>query len=266
MTISERLSELKKSGEGALAMFATAGDPGGPESIEVFRAIGGSGADIIEIGVPYSDPLMDGPTLQLSYKRALDAGFKLKNFPAYIEAVRAASGIPALIMTCFNPVHKYGVERFFRDVSSAGADSVLLTDLPPEEWGEYAAVAESCRLGAIFLVTPTTTPERMRMLGARSNPFVYCVSKVGITGASEDLPETLVEYLQTVRENISERPLMVGFGVSQPSHAALLKKVSDGVIVGSALVKLVEKNVGDAASMAREVAALTSGLKEALRG
>jgi len=265
MSIKKKLEQLREKDEKALAIFATAGDPDRSGSIDVFRIAAEAGADILEIGIPYSDPLMDGPVLQQSYQRSLGEGFKLKNFPAYIETIRNVTGTPTLIMTCYNPVYRYGVMRFFRDVSSAGADAVLLTDLPPEEWGESMAMAEQFGLGTIFLVAPTTPDDRLERIGKLSDPFLYCISKIGITGSEGQagLPETLKEYVAKVK-SAAARPVLVGFGISTPRDAALAGGLADGIVVGSALVKIIERNGGNMKTTLPEAEKFVSGLKKAL--
>jgi tryptophan synthase alpha chain len=264
MTIAERLKKLKERREGALAVFATAGDPDWETSLEIFGSLGKWGADVIEIGIPYSDPLMDGPVLQRSYQRALNRGFKLSTLPKLIQTTRAASDTPMLVMTCFNPVYRYGVRRFFQDIKSAGADSILLTDLPPEEWGESLELARHFGLGTIFLLTPTTPIKRMEHLNEISSPFVYCVSKTGVTGAGDSLPENLADYLKFVREVVS-KPLLVGFGISNPEQAALIGKMADGVIVGSAAVTIIERHLDDKTRMFHLLEKFTGELKQALK-
>lgn len=264
MTIAETLEKLKKKNEGALAMFATAGDPDRETSLELFKTMGDSGADLIEIGIPYSDPLMDGPVLQRSYQRALKAGFNLAGFPSFIEDIRAATPAPLLVMTCYNPVYKYGVRRFFRDISNAGVDAVLLTDLPPEEWGESLDLARGFRLGTVFLLAPTTPSRRMELINDLSDPFVYCVSKMGITGSEHDgAPDALKEYVSFVK-GIVTKPLLVGFGISTPEQAEKVGGLADGVVVGSALVAIVERHLEDNRKIFEFAGKFVSDLKDAL--
>ena len=239
MTIAETLKQLASQNRKALAPFSTIGDPDMDTSLEIFRHFGEWGADLVELGIPYSDPLMDGPTLQRSYIRALDKGFKLARLAGFVEKIKQRSDTPLLIMTCVNPILQYGVEKFFRDVSSAGVDSLLITDLPPEEWGEKMDLARGCGLGTIFLVTQTTPPERLKLLDELSDPFVYCVSKMGITGAGDELPPELEKYMASLREALT-RPMLIGFGISTPAHARAASGLADGVVIGSAVVKHIE--------------------------
>jgi len=264
MTIAEKLEQLKKNNEGALAVFATAGDPDWDTSVEIFSRLGEWGADFIEIGIPYSDPLMDGPVLQRSYLRALHRGFKLADLPQLIGSVRKRSETPILIMSCYNPIYKYGLRRFFRDITSAGADTILLTDLPPEEWGESHELAKQFNLGTVFLAAPTTPINRMEQINKLSHPFVYCVSKTGVTGASDHLPETLQNYVRFMREVITQ-PVIVGFGISSPEQAASVGKLANGVVVGSAAVTIIERHLDDNNRIYHLLEQFVGGLKEALK-
>jgi tryptophan synthase alpha chain len=260
MTIAERLAERKSKGGKSLAGFATVGDPDIGTSLRVFEQLGNRGADILELGIPYSDPLMDGPVLQRSYLRALNRGFRLRELPQFIENVRKLTETPALIMTCYNPIHQYGVRRFFQDVSAAGADSVLITDLPPEEWGESLDLAKSFNLGTIFLVTPTTPVSRMEWINEISRPFVYCVTRMGVTGTGEDLPEALTSFVSFVRDVVTQ-PLMLGFGISNGRQAAAAGRMADGVIIGSAIVECVERNLESDERIIKSVANFIGGVR-----
>lgn len=263
MTISETLNRLRSENRKALAPFATVGDPDRAASLDVFRGFGDWGADLIELGIPYSDPLMDGPTLQRSYRRALDAGFKLKDLPKFIEDIRKKSDTPMLVMTCVNPIYRYGEERFCRDVAGAGVDALLITDLPPEEWGSLRETAERHKLGTIFLVTPNTPPERVKLLDSLSSPFVYCVSKAGVTGAGDKLPPELGRFIDTIKNTLT-KPALIGFGISTPEHARTASALADGVIIGSAVVNRIEKNLGDNASIISSVDEFLTSVRKAM--
>ncbi|MFH1538424.1 MAG: tryptophan synthase subunit alpha [bacterium] len=263
MKISTRLEELKKKGEKALAVFATIGDPDMDTSFQVFSHLHDWGADILELGIPYSDPLMDGPTLQQSYRRSLNFGFALKDVPPFVERLRNTTDIAALIMTCYNPVYRYGVNRFFRDVSNAGIDSILLTDLPPEEWGESLELARSYGLGTVFLITPTTPVRRMEEIARLSIPFVYSVSRTGITGARDELPPELKSYMAFVKDVVS-RPVLIGFGISTPEQAGVAGELADGIVVGSAAVSIIQRHLDSNDEIMRNLENFVGELKEAL--
>ncbi len=264
MKIAEKLRQLESRGEKALAAFSTVGDPDRKTSVEIFAAMGNSGADILELGIPYSDPLMDGPVLQRAYLRSLNRGFSLADLPRFVEDVKARTDTPMLIMSCCNPMYRYGVRRFLRDVSSAGVDSVLITDLPPEEWGESHELAKQFELGTIFLVAPTTPVGRMEKISSYSSPFTYCISKLGVTGTSESVPRELKEYVKFVKEMMSG-PVLVGFGVSDADQARLIGGLADGVIVGSAFSAIIERHLDDTGRMLSLLEKFTSDLKNALK-
>ena len=263
MTIAEKLQQLKAANRKALTPFSTVADPGWDLSLEIFRHFAEWGADIVELGIPYSDPLMDGPTLQLSYTRTLKQGFRVPSLPRFVEQIRVKSDIPMLVMTCFNPIFKYGVERFFRDVSSAGVDALLITDLPPEEWGENMDLARRYNLGTIFLVTPTTPPERIAHIGRLSHPFVYCVSKAGVTGTGEALPPELTSFTKLVRDNVPQ-PVLIGFGISTPEHARIASSLADGVVIGSAIAKIIEKNLDNRDKILPEIGAFIGAVRRTM--
>ena len=264
MRIADRLEELKSRNEKALAIFATVGDPELSTSLDIFSRLHDWGADIIEMGIPYSDPLMDGPILQQSYRRSLNMDFSLKDLPGFIEKVRSRCDAAALIMTCYNPVFKYGVHRFFQDITNAGMDSILITDLPPEEWGENMDLARSFKLGTIFLITPTTPISRMETIAQLSEPFVYCVSRTGITGTRDSLPEELQSFITLVRGVIRE-PVLIGFGISTPEQARTASLWADGIVVGSAAVSVIERNLDSKEEILRSLEKFVGSLKDAIK-
>lgn len=263
MTIADKLELLKSQGRKALTPFSTVADPDWDTSLEIFRGFGEWGADFMELGIPYSDPLMDGPTLQVSYTRTLANGFRVASLPKFVEQVRAGTDTPMLVMTCFNPVFKYGVEAFFRDTASAGVDSLLITDLPPEEWDDKMDLARRHGLGTIFLVTPATPAARIKAIGDLSRPFVYCVSKAGVTGEGGGLPAELEAYTRSVREGVPA-PVLIGFGISTPAQARLAAGLADGVIIGSAIAKIIEKNLQSRGKIIPEIGAFISSVRRAL--
>ncbi|MGC8784365.1 MAG: tryptophan synthase subunit alpha [Armatimonadota bacterium] len=240
--ISEHFSTLRQRGEGALVVFVTAGDPNPRLSENLMLTIAEAGADIIEIGIPFSDPLADGPTIQSSTFRALQQGVTPASALEMIARVRARSEVPLVVMTYFNPVWQMGVERFAQEAAQAGVDGVIMTDMPPDEAGEWHPVARQHGLDTIFLIAPTSTSERMRLVAQMSSGFVYCVSRTGVTGAREDLPEEVPQMLQAMRR-LTKLPLCVGFGISRPEHVQVVCRVADGAVVGSAVVSLIAQEV-----------------------
>ena len=235
--IQKHLDSL--NGKKALVAFYTAGDPNLDASKEIFAAIEKSGADIIEIGVPFSDPLADGPTIQASSYRSLNNGTTLKKIIQLVSDIRKTSELPVVLMTSFNPVFVYGQKEFVADALKAGVDGVIIPDLPHEEADEFLEIAEG--LDMIFLLSPTSTPDRVKQIGKISKGFIYYISLTGTTGTQEFLSSELEAKVEAIKKSVS-LPVLVGFGISGPEQAREAAKVSDGVIIGSAIVKLVEKN------------------------
>lgn len=235
--IKNRLASL--NGNKALVAFYTAGDPDMDASKEIFAVIEKNGADIVEIGVPFSDPLADGPTIQASSHRSLNNGTTLKKIIRMVADIRKTSELPVVLMTSFNPIFVYGQKEFVADAVKAGVDGVIIPDLPHEEAEEFLAIADG--LDMIFLLAPTSTPDRVQQIGEISKGFIYYISLTGTTGTKESLSVGLEEKVSEIKNSVS-LPVLVGFGISGPEQAAEAAKVSDGVILGSAIVKLIETN------------------------
>ena len=235
--IKNRLASL--NGNKALVAFYTAGDPDMDASKEIFAVIEKNGADIVEIGVPFSDPLADGPTIQASSYRSLNNGTTLKKIIRIVADIRKTSELPVVLMTSFNPIFVYGQKEFVADAVKAGVDGVIIPDLPHEEAEEFLAIADG--LDMIFLLAPTSTPDRIQQIGKISKGFIYYISLTGTTGTKESLSVGLEEKVSEIKNSVS-LPVLVGFGISGPEQAAEVAKVSDGVILGSAIVKLIETN------------------------
>ncbi len=236
--IAERFHTLRQRNEGALVVFITAGDPSLPLTEKLIVTVADAGADIIEVGIPFSDPLADGPTIQASTFRALRQGVTPAGVLDTIAGVRTESNVPLVTMTYFNPVWQMGVERFAQKAAEAGVDGVIMTDMPPDEAGEWHTVARAHGLDTIFLIAPTSTPERMKLVASMSSGFVYCVSRTGVTGAREDVPEEVPRMLEAMR-SLTDLPLCVGFGISRPEHVQAVCRIADGAVVGSAVVSLI---------------------------
>jgi len=235
--IKDRLASL--NGNKALVAFYTAGDPDMDASKEIFAVIEKNGADIVEIGVPFSDPLADGPTIQASSYRSLNNGTTLKKIIRMVADIRKTSELPVVLMTSFNPIFVYGQKEFVADAVKAGVDGVIIPDLPHEEAEEFLAIADG--LDMIFLLAPTSTTDRIQQIGKISKGFIYYISLTGTTGTKESLSVGLEEKVSEIKNSVS-LPVLVGFGISGPEQAAEAAKVSDGVILGSAIVKLIETN------------------------
>ncbi len=242
--------------------FFTAGDPNLSASKEIFSVIEKGGADIIEIGVPFSDLLADGPIIQASSHRSLQNGTTLKKIIELVKDIRSQSELPIVLMSSFNPVFIYGQKSFVEDVVNAGVDGVILPDLPPEEAGEFLTIANREKLDMIFLLAPTSTPERVQRVGEVSKGFIYYISLTGTTGTKEALSKNLKEKVTAIKNKV-KLPVLVGFGISSPEQAKEAGKCSDGVIIGSAIVKLIESH-SDPAERNQTIFKFISSIKVAL--
>jgi tryptophan synthase alpha chain len=237
------------AGRPALIPFVMAGDPDAASSGALLEAAAAAG-DVLEVGVPFSDPIADGPTIQRAAQRALAGGTTLASVLDLVRDLRRASDRPVVLLTYLNPIFQRGVERFCRDAREAGVDGVVVPDLPADEADFLIAPAREADLDTIFLVAPTTSEERIRMAGERSRGFVYCVSLTGVTGARAGVPPEIEALVRRVKA-ATTRPVCVGFGISTPGQAAAVGRLADGVIVGSALVDLIERSGTDAPAAVR---------------
>lgn len=242
----ERIAGVfRRDGRAALMPYFTIGYPDYETSLDIIAACCEAGADLMELGVPFSDPLADGPTIQRSTQVALAGGMTVGRCLQAVRDLRMR-GIetPFLLMGYINPALAFGLERYAREAAEAGADGFIVPDLPPDEAGEVSAHCERQGLGLVFLVAPNSTPERIELVVERSNPFVYLVSLTGVTGARTDLPANLATFIDKVATfNPGGKPLAIGFGIATGEQAAAVGKVADGVIVGSALVDVVARAI-----------------------
>lgn len=229
----------------AFIAYLTAGDPAPEATVPLVLALERGGADLIELGVPFSDPIADGPVIQRASERALEKGTTMKGILDMVRQIRKESQIPLLLFSYLNPVMHYGFEALARDAAEAGVDGILLTDLSVEE---AEAPVEGIRrhgLDAVFLAAPTSTERRLEMVGKHSSGFVYLVSRTGVTGEQASLSEHAIPLIQRMRRHTS-LPLAVGFGISTPEHVSEVARFADGVVVGSAIVKTIEANLNSA--------------------
>jgi tryptophan synthase alpha chain len=258
--IADTFKELKKRDEKALVTFITAGDPNLETSAEMVLELAEAGADIIELGVPFSDPMADGPTIQLSSERAIAGGTTLPKILEMVRAVRKFTQIPIILMGYYNPVFSYGIELFVSDAVESGVDGVLLVDLPPEEAESegFSAAARERGLDVIFLLAPTSDDVRIGKVAKRGRGFLYYVSVTGVTGARKDVSASLGIEVQRIR-TASHMPLVVGFGISDPRQAGAAAHHGDGAVVGSALVKFFEEYRGE--ELKHKVREFVSSLK-----
>jgi len=242
--ITSTFEKLKRQGKKALIPYIMAGDPDLSTTQALVLELERNGADIIELGVPFSDPLADGPVIQRASDRSLRNKTSLRAVMDLVRGLRQKTQIPLVLMSYYNPIHKYGEEQFAQDAVACGVDGVIVPDLPPEEAGQLLKVSHQVGLDMIFLLAPTSTPERIKKVSAASQGFIYYVSLTGITGAALGSLEEIKRKLQEIRR-ITVKPVAVGFGITTPDQAAQVAQWADGVIVGSALVKLVETHLQD---------------------
>ncbi len=242
--IASLFERLKQEDRKALITYITAGDPSPDRTAGFVAALERGGADLIELGVPFSDPVADGPVIQRAGDRALRAGTTLRRVLEIATDVRAASEIPILLFTYLNPVLRYGLENLARDAKASGVDGVLLTDASVEEAGEFTRVMQAAGLDTVFLAAPTSSPRRLKLIAEYSSGFVYLVSRLGVTGEQQSVSATVAPLISAMRQHTS-LPLAVGFGVSRPEHVAEMGRHAEGVVVGSALMSLIEKTPDD---------------------
>lgn len=260
--IKKTFEELRQRGEKALITYVTAGDPDLATSEQVVLALIESGADLVEIGFPFSDPMADGPTIQAASERALLAGTSLREVLAMVARVRRYTSVPIVLMGYFNPVFCYGTASFASDAAAAGVDGLLLVDLPPEEAGELHPHLQAAGVDLITLVTPTTTGDRLAMLAGRGEGFVYYVSMTGVTGSQQVDADAIAAAVGNLRL-LSPVPVAVGFGINTPEDARAIAGFADAVVVGSAIVKVVAEH-GRSPRLLDEVRGFVRGLKTAV--
>lgn len=261
--IQRLFDELRAQGRAALVAYITAGDPTPATTPDVIRALERAGADLIELGVPFSDPIADGPVIQRGAARALQAGMSVARVLEIAREVRTRSEIPLLLFSYLNPLLRYGFERLAKDAVEAGIDGVLLTDLSVEEAESHVPVLRAAGLDTVFLAAPTSTPERLRLVARYSSGFIYLVSRTGVTGERSDLSGSAETLVAAMRAE-TDLPLAVGFGISTPDQAASVARVADGVVIGSAFVRFVEQNAASQGMPAR-LESFTRPIAEAVR-
>ncbi|MFO7259694.1 MAG: tryptophan synthase subunit alpha [bacterium] len=244
--LAARFRAWRDSGRRALIPYLTAGHPTLGQTVELMRRIAAAGADIIELGVPFSDPLADGPTIQRASQRAMEQGATLAWCLEALSQFRSGSATPVVLFSYLNPILAYGTDRFIRDAVAAGADGVLITDLPEGADDELEGRFERSDLALIRLIAPTTPPERARWIASRAQGFVYYISRTGVTGARDTLPPGLADEVAALR-GAAAVPVAVGFGISTPDQAAAVARVADGVVVGSALIDALDRGGVEAA-------------------
>ena len=239
--LSQTFASLQAADRKAFVAYIAAGDPDYSKSLETMKALADVGADIIELGLPFSDPLADGIVNQMAAERALKAGMTTARVIDLIRDFRKTHDTPIVLFTYLNPVYNYGFERFHNDAAEAGADGILLLDLPPDEAEQNADLAKSTGLKPIRLIAPTTPDERVKLLAESADGFIYALSRTGVTGAHGAPSETIPEFVKQIKQH-TDVPVCVGFGITTPEQAEMVANGADGIIVGSAIVKQVEEN------------------------
>jgi tryptophan synthase alpha chain len=241
--IGERFARRRAEGRPAFVAFLTAGDPSLDRTVEAAIALAAAGADVLELGVPFSDPLADGPVIQRASERALARGVTLPGVLEAVRRIRERSELPLLLFSYYNPLLQHGLGRVAREAKRAGVDGALVTDLPPEEAGEWIDVARSADLDTVFLASPTSPPERLRAVAEASRGFVYAISRTGVTGERQALSDDARPLVERLRA-LTDVPVALGFGLSTPEQVREAAGVADGVVVGSALVRFLEEQPG----------------------
>ncbi len=267
--ISKRFAELRASRELGIVAYIVAGDPSLEASLKYVLALAEGGADFIELGVPFSDPLADGPTIQRASERALKSGTTLAGVIDLVRRIRKstppASEVPLVLFSYYNPILQMGLEKFASSAAAAGADGVLATDLTPEESDDYRRILAAQHLDTIFLGAPTSTDDRLAKIAACSSGFLYLISRTGVTGAKDALPDDLPALVRRSRA-VTDLPIAVGFGISLPGHVSVLGGLADAAAIGSALVSEIESATKSAASDAlTALGNRVQALKEAAR-
>ena len=273
--IGDKFACLRDRGEVAFIPFLTVGDPDLETSKQLAIEVASAGADLLELGVPFSDPMADGPTLQRAAERALRSGSALPQVLGVAADIRREVDLPIFLLGYYNPFFRYGLRKAAEEARAAGVDGVLCVDLPPEEADEFQTETEKTGIDLIFMLAPTSSPARVRTVLKRSRGLVYCVSVTGITGARSSLPQGLKSMVEGVKA-ATTLPVVVGFGISTPEQAAWVAGFADGVIVGSAIAQIIERHLGQPdpscagaqpcapTSLVPQVAEFVSSLKRAV--
>lgn len=260
-TYKQLFSELDRA---ALIPFFVIGDPDFDTSLAIVKTAIDAGADVLELGIPFSDPIADGPTIQKADIRALNAGMNVQKAREFIEKVKNYKDIPIGLLMYYNLIYQYGTQKFFSDFHKAGLNSVLVADLSIDDADEITGPAASAGLDTVFMVTPNTDSERMKLIASKTTGFIYMVSLLGVTGSREKLSDT-IEGLVDKLKKLTSVPVCVGFGISKAEHAAAVASAgADGVIIGSKIVQLIENNLGNREKILAEISTFLSDVKSAI--
>ncbi|MBN1805794.1 MAG: tryptophan synthase subunit alpha [Sedimentisphaerales bacterium] len=263
-TYKQVFSELKEQNRTALIPFFVTGDPDFDTSLEIVKTAIDAGADVLELGIPFSDPIADGPTIQKADIRAMKSGINIKKALDFIQKVKDYKDIPIGLLMYYNLVYQYGVEKFFSNFHKAGVNSVLIADLSIDDADEIIGPAKTAGLDTVFMVTPVTKPQRMELIASITTGFIYTVSVLGVTGSRDKLSDTVGELIGKLKK-LTNVPVCVGFGVSKAEHAATIARSgADGVIIGSKVVGLIENNLNNPQKMLSDISIFLSEVKKAI--
>jgi len=252
--VSHISSVFNQTGHKALIPYVTVGYPSLEATLKIVPLLANNGCDIIELGIPFSDPLADGATIQKASFHALENGITIKGCLEVARQLSRTVKVPLAFMTYFNPVFSYGLEKFINACADGGVSGLIIPDLPPEEGEALAAIAQKPAIDIIYLLSPTSTAERIKLVAEKSRGFIYLVSVAGVTGTRAKLPQDLATFVKRVRK-VTKQPLSVGFGISTPEQARQVARIADGVIIGSRLIQLMEadKSMATAVNFIREI-------------
>jgi len=262
--IDKKFEELKRTGKKALIVYIAAGDPNITITKRLVMEFENRGVDIVELGVPFSDPLADGPTIQAASQRALKHNICLKDIFRAVRSLRKTVRIPFVLMTYYNPVLQYGVKKFISDAKDSGVDGVIVPDLPHEESDELLSYAKKEDFSLVQFAAPTSTDDRLKAVSRKAGGFIYYVSITGVTGARSKLEHDVKENVRRIKR-FTRKPVCVGFGVSTPEQARYISRVADGVIVGSAVIRVIEKYIGKR-GLIKEVGKFVHSLAKGVKG
>ena len=263
-TYKQAFAELAEQKRPALIPFFVVGDPDFDTSLEIVKAAIDAGADVLELGIAFSDPIADGPTIQKADIRAAKAGMTMAKALDFVKKVKAHKDIPIGLLMYYNLIYQYGTEKFCVDFHEAGVNSVLVADLSIDDADEISGPAASAGLDTVFMVTPVTAPERMKRIASKTTGFIYTVSVLGVTGSRTELSDTVADLVTKLKQ-LTDVPVCVGFGISTPQHAAAIGAAgADGVIIGSKIVGLIEANLADKQKMITEISTFLTEVKAAI--
>ena len=264
--ITHVFENLRNRGKGGLVAYVTAGDPNPDQTLAIAEALIQGGADILELGLPFSDPIADGPTIQAASMRALSAGTTPKTVLEMVQKIKSSHSLPVVIMTYYNPVFRMGLNRFFSLAKSCQVDGLIVPDLPIEEATDYCEIAKANGIDTIFLAAPSTSPERLHRIVSCSSGFLYLVSHFGVTGERDQIEDSTIRLIKHVVSYTTQKiPLAVGFGVSKPDQArSIINAGANAVVVGSAFVNVIQRNLGDLDRTLIELCALVRSMKNSI--